>query len=257
MVLRERKSFRRMYTTVPTVRFMIKKLGFLCALSGAMVSFALAPAMSAPVLEKTNLVDLLKAKKEASEKTAKKSEKAKDKAGTSRTAYQKQASSSSAKMPVIERRSARTRIDLNKQIKGQAETKQAQASKSAKSGRPYSAIIARYASSYGVPLSLAHAVVRHESNYQPNVRGRAGEIGLMQIKLGTARGLGYTGSAKGLYDPATNVQYGMKYLAQAHKLGGGTTCGTILKYNAGHGAKRMNPTSAKYCSNVKTYMAKF
>ncbi|MCF7672367.1 lytic transglycosylase domain-containing protein [Bacillus subtilis] len=219
-----------------------------------MVSFALAPAMSAPVLEKTNLVDLLKAKNEASEKTTKKSEKAKDKSGTSRTAYQKQAS---AKMPVIERRSARTRIDLNKQIKGQAETKQAQASKSAKSGRPYSAIIARYASSYGVPLSLAHAVVRHESNYQPNVRGRAGEIGLMQIKLGTARGLGYTGSAKGLYDPATNVQYGMKYLAQAHKLGGGTTCGTILKYNAGHGAKRMNPTSAKYCSNVKTYMAKF
>lgn len=233
---------------------MIKKLGFLCALSGAMVSFALAPAMSAPILEKTNLVDLLKAKNEASEKTAKKSEKAKDKADASRTAYQKQASGSSAKMPVIERRSARTRIDLNKQIKGQAETKQAQAGKS---GKPYSAIIARYASSYGVPLSLAHAVVRHESNYQPNVRGRAGEIGLMQIKLGTARGLGYTGSAKGLYDPATNVQYGMKYLAQAHKLGGGTTCGTILKYNAGHGAKRMNPTSAKYCSNVKTYMAKF
>ncbi len=233
---------------------MIKKLGFLCALSGAMISFALAPAMSAPILEKTNLVDLLKAKNEASEKTAKKSEKAKDKADASRTAYQKQASGSSAKMPVIERRSARTRIDLNKQIKGQAETKQAQAGKS---GKPYSAIIARYASSYGVPLSLAHAVVRHESNYQPNVRGRAGEIGLMQIKLGTARGLGYTGSAKGLYDPATNVQYGMKYLAQAHKLGGGTTCGTILKYNAGHGAKRMNPTSAKYCSNVKTYMAKF
>src|SRR5699024_6678839 len=109
----------------------------LYALSGAVVSFGLTPAMSAPVLEKTNLVDLLKTKKEASEKTAKKSESAKDKSGTSRTTYQKQAS---AKMPVIERRSARTRIDLNKQIKGQAETKQAQASKSAKPGRPYSAI---------------------------------------------------------------------------------------------------------------------
>lgn len=233
---------------------MIKKLGFLCALSGAVVSFGLTPAMSAPVFEKTNLMDILKAKKDASEKTSKKSEKTQNKSDASRTAYQKQASGTSAKMPVIERRSARTRIDLNKQIKGQAETKQAQAGKS---GKPYSAIIARYASSYGVPLSLAHAVVRHESNYQPNVRGRAGEIGLMQIKLGTARGLGYTGSAKGLYDPATNVQYGMKYLAQAHKLGGGTTCGTILKYNAGHGAKRMNPTSAKYCSNVKDFMRSF
>lgn len=46
----------------------------------------------------------------------------------------------------------------------------------------------------------------------------------------------------------------MKYLAMAQKLGGGSTCGTILKYNAGHGAKRMNPTSAKYCNSVKAYM---
>lgn len=234
---------------------MIKKFGFLCALSGAMVSFGLTSAISAPVIEKTNLVAMLKAKNETSEKkTGKKN------SGTSKkTAYQKKTTNSSAKMPVIERRSARTRIDLNNQISGKADTKQAQAdtSKTAKSGKPYSTIIARYASSYGVPLSLAHAVVRHESNYQPNVRGRAGEIGLMQIKLGTARGLGYSGSAQGLYDPATNVQFGMKYLAQAQKLSGGSTCGTILKYNAGHGAKRMNPTSAKYCSNVKDFMRSF
>jgi soluble lytic murein transglycosylase-like protein len=67
--------------------------------------------------------------------------------------------------------------------------------------------------------------------------------------------MGYSGSAKGLYEPATNIQYGMKYLAMAQKLGGGSTCGTILKYNAGHGATRMNPISAKYCSSVKAYMA--
>lgn len=234
---------------------MIKKIGFLCALSGAMVSFGLTSAISAPVIEKTNLVAMLKAKNETpTTKTGKKS------TGTSKkTAYQKKTTNSSAKMPVIERRSARTRIDLNNQISGKADTKQVQAdtSQTTKSGKPYSTIIARYASSYGVPLSLAHAVVRHESNYQPNVRGRAGEIGLMQIKLGTARGLGYSGSAQGLYDPATNVQFGMKYLAQAQKLGGGSTCGTILKYNAGHGAKRMNPTSAKYCNNVKDFMRSF
>lgn len=127
----------------------------------------------------------------------------------------------------------------------------------AKGKKPFSKIINHFASSYGVPSALAHAVVRHESNYRPNVRGKAGEIGLMQIKLSTARGLGYSGSAKGLYEPSTNIQYGMKYLAMAQKLGGGTTCGTILKYNAGHGAKRMNPTSAKYCNSVKTYMRSF
>ena len=78
--------------------------------------------------------------------------------------------------------------------------------------------------------------------------GSAGEIGLMQIKLETARGLGYTGSRQALYNPETNIQWGMKYLAGAHKLGNGTTCGTILRYNAGHGATRMNPVSANYCA---------
>lgn len=233
---------------------MIKKFGFLCALSGAMISFGLNSAISAPVITKTNLTATAQAKKVISKHKTSKHKTGKTRSGSRKTGYTKQATGHSAKMPVIERRSARTRIDLNNQISGKDDTKQAQVNKSDK---PYSTIIARYASSYGVPLSLAHAVVRHESNYQPNVRGSAGEIGLMQIKLGTARGLGYSGSAKDLYDPATNVQYGMKYLAQAQKLGGGSTCGTILKYNAGHGAKRMNPTSAKYCSNVKDFMRSF
>jgi soluble lytic murein transglycosylase-like protein len=118
----------------------------------------------------------------------------------------------------------------------------------------YSAIIARYAASYGVPVSLAKAVVRIESNYRPNMVGSAGEIGLMQIKPETARMMGYGGPIKGLFNPDTNIRYGMKYLAMARDLGGGTTCGTILKYNAGHAARRMNPISAAYCSKVKVQM---
>ncbi|MEI9407776.1 lytic transglycosylase domain-containing protein [Mesorhizobium salmacidum] len=123
------------------------------------------------------------------------------------------------------------------------------------SGGQYSAIVARYAASYGVPVSLANAVIQIESNYRPNMVGGAGEIGLMQIKPATARMMGYSGSAKGLFDPDTNIKYGMKYLAMARDLGGGTTCGTILKYNAGHGATRMNPVSAAYCSKVKVQLA--
>ncbi|MER9340214.1 transglycosylase SLT domain-containing protein [Mesorhizobium sp. M0601] len=119
----------------------------------------------------------------------------------------------------------------------------------------YSAIIARYAASYGVPVSLANAVIKIESNYQPNQVGSAGEIGLMQIKPATARMMGYSGSVQGLYDPDTNIKYGMKYLAMARDLGGGTTCGTILKYNAGHAATRMNPVSAAYCGKVKVQLA--
>jgi soluble lytic murein transglycosylase-like protein len=115
----------------------------------------------------------------------------------------------------------------------------------------FSDLINTYARQYGVPVELAHAVVRVESNFDPKARGSSGEIGLMQIKPATARMMGYTGNAKGLYDPETNIKYGMKYLAKAHDLGGGTTCGTILKYNAGHGAKRMNPVSKRYCGKIR------
>ena len=118
----------------------------------------------------------------------------------------------------------------------------------------YSGFIQSYAKAYGVPVDLAHAVVRVESNFNPRARGSAGEIGLMQIKPATARMMGYRGSAKGLYDPETNIKFGMKYLAMAHDLSGGTTCGTILKYNAGHGAKRMNPVSKRYCGKVQSYI---
>jgi soluble lytic murein transglycosylase-like protein len=122
------------------------------------------------------------------------------------------------------------------------------------SGRPHGKLISKYAKANGVPESLAHAVVSVESNYRANARGAAGEIGLMQIKPATARMMGYRGSAKGLYDPETNIKYGMLYLAKAHQLGGGSTCGTILKYNAGHGAKRMNPVSKRYCGKIAAIM---
>nr|WP_246658569.1 transglycosylase SLT domain-containing protein [Mesorhizobium sp. J18] len=122
-------------------------------------------------------------------------------------------------------------------------------------GGEYGSIIARYAAEYGVSAALAHAVIRIESNYRVNARGRAGEIGLMQIKPSTARMLGYSGSIKGLYAPEINIKYGMKYLGMAQELGDGSTCGTILKYNAGHAAKRMNPISAAYCAKVKKHLA--
>jgi soluble lytic murein transglycosylase-like protein len=118
----------------------------------------------------------------------------------------------------------------------------------------YSILIVKYAKEYDVPVELAQAVVRIESNFDPDALGSAGEVGLMQIKPATARMMGYTGTKKELFDPETNIKYGMKYLAGAHELGGGETCGTILKYNAGHAAKRMNPVSKAYCGKVQALM---
>lgn len=119
----------------------------------------------------------------------------------------------------------------------------------------YDKMIRASARKHGVPVELAHAVVQVESNYNPKARGSAGEVGLMQIKPATARGVGYKGSTKGLYDPKTNLEFGMKYLAGAHERAGGDLCGTILRYNAGHYAKRMNPVSKRYCSKVKQILA--
>lgn len=116
------------------------------------------------------------------------------------------------------------------------------------------ALVARHARRQGVPVALARAVVRLESNYNPGAHGRAGEVGLMQIKPQTARAIGYTGSTRALYDPDTNLRWGMSYLATAYKLAGGSVCGTAMRYNAGHYAKRMTKATRRYCRKIRAFM---
>ncbi|AMJ60652.1 hypothetical protein AXW83_10455 [Bosea sp. PAMC 26642] len=116
------------------------------------------------------------------------------------------------------------------------------------------ALVARHAAANGVPFSLADAIVRVESRYNPRASS-AGNFGLMQIRHQTARGVGYSGGAGGLLDAETNARYGMKYLAQAYKLAGGDTCRTIMKYQSGHMAMRMSGANRTYCAKVRTITA--
>jgi hypothetical protein len=81
----------------------------------------------------------------------------------------------------------------------------------------YEALVATHAKANNVPEVLVHRVIVRESKYHPDLIGRGGTIGLMQIKLATARGLGYSGDAAGLRDPETNIAYGVKYLAGAYR----------------------------------------
>lgn len=117
------------------------------------------------------------------------------------------------------------------------------------------ALVDRYAQAAGVPIALARAVVRIESNFNPRITGRAGEVGLMQIKHQTARGMGFTGTRAKLYDPETNLRFGMLYLAQAARLAGGETCGAVLRYQGGLGARRMTGAASKYCAEARRIMA--
>jgi soluble lytic murein transglycosylase-like protein len=115
-------------------------------------------------------------------------------------------------------------------------------------------LIENKAVQHGVPLELANAVVRVESNYDPRLTGRGATIGLMQIKHATARGMGFKGSARDLLEPATNLEWGMRYLAGARKLAKGDLCGTVLRYQYGHMAVRSTHASSVYCGKVRALL---
>ena len=116
-------------------------------------------------------------------------------------------------------------------------------------------IVDRHAAWHSLPTDLARAVVQVESSWNPMTTGAAGEVGLMQIKPDTARYLGYRGSREHLYEPDTNVRWGMKYLAGAWKLADGDICQTVLRYQAGHGATAMTGAASAYCARVRSFMA--
>jgi len=98
----------------------------------------------------------------------------------------------------------------------------------------YNALVASHAQANGVPEALVHRVIVRESRYRPALVGRGGTIGLMQIKLATARGLGYTGDAAGLRDPNTNLTYAVKYLAGAYRAANGDPNRAVAYYASGY-----------------------
>jgi len=98
----------------------------------------------------------------------------------------------------------------------------------------FEALVATHARANNVPEALVHRVIVRESGYHPDRVGRGGTIGLMQIKLATARGLGYTGDAQGLRDPDTNLTYGVKYLAGAWRAANSDHARAMHFYTSGY-----------------------
>jgi soluble lytic murein transglycosylase-like protein len=106
------------------------------------------------------------------------------------------------------------------------------------SGSAYSGMVAQQAAANGVPASLVHRVIMRESRYNPRAVSK-GNYGIMQIRLGTARSMGYSGSAAGLLDPNTNMTYAVKYLAGAYRAAGGNESRAVSLYASGYGAARV------------------
>ena len=98
-------------------------------------------------------------------------------------------------------------------------------------------IITATAPTYGVPTWFALRIAKVESNYNPRLRGAAGEYGVFQIKCATAKGIGFHGNCAALLDPQVNVRYGLKHLALAMKSSRGNLRLAASKHNGGLGRR--------------------
>jgi soluble lytic murein transglycosylase-like protein len=101
-------------------------------------------------------------------------------------------------------------------------------------------LIAYHAAANNIPEALVRRVIKRESRGNPRAISR-GNYGLMQIRLGTARAMGYRGDVEGLLDPDTNMTYAVRYLAGAYRVAGGNPNRAVHYYASGYyyAAKRL------------------
>ena len=100
----------------------------------------------------------------------------------------------------------------------------------------YQQIVEKYAKKYSVPKELIFAVIKVESNFNPNDVSSAGAMGLMQIIPSTyewlTTKLGEEYCEENLYDPEINIKYGAYYLQYLYSRFGSWER-AIIAYNWG------------------------
>jgi hypothetical protein len=96
---------------------------------------------------------------------------------------------------------------------------------------PFGDLIHEKAKKYDVDPALVAAVIEQESKFRSGARSHVGAQGLMQLMPRTGRWMG----ARNLYDPAQNVDAGVKYIKYLSEKYDGNLKKTVAAYNAGEG----------------------
>lgn len=106
----------------------------------------------------------------------------------------------------------------------------------------YRDMVEQYSSKYHVDKYLAIAVMKHESNFTSTAISRSGAVGLMQIMPETGDwiaaqidGAKFSFDEKKLFDPETNIRYGIWYLSTLEEEFDGNDVLALAAYNAGRG----------------------
>ena len=76
---------------------------------------------------------------------------------------------------------------------------------------PLHEMIRAAAVSHDISPEIALGLVDVESTFKPTA-SKDGNYGLMQVRVATARSMGFKGSSNDLMTPETNLEYGMRYL---------------------------------------------
>lgn len=104
-----------------------------------------------------------------------------------------------------------------------------------------------------VPVSLALAVAKVESDFNAKALSSAGARGVMQIMPATARNE-FGVSPKRLWDPQTNIRLGVRFLAQLHNQYDGRWDLALSHYNGGTvKGNQPHKYTRKYIKTVKKW----
>lgn len=104
----------------------------------------------------------------------------------------------------------------------------------------YSEYVYKYSEEYGVDPILVFAIIKAESNFNPNVVSSSNAIGLMQLMEKTAEEIARKQEMKfvegeTLYNPELNIQLGTKYFSNLMKEYQNNHLLALTAYNAGIG----------------------